>query len=353
MKNSFYVFICILVLLSFGRGGLAQDLKNGQVSVRFKTGLTVIFSTETDPPGFASELKGSVRVRDDGIIHRAFIDPKRGVYLGYDLVVEPSGDSSKVKLTIGPLSVPPVRVPEPPYPAKAGTPATGSMAQWNDTPQTEKLRELKLPMYPEPQFVQQGDTLAVELMTNVKTGVRVMDLMQVTTTADKPAADSVDNPSIATSSTVEFSNRQPASNGENSIAADFSIDAVQLNVTGCKLLVNGQKEFGGEANSTLGVKGALIWFYLENRGRFILSLVPRPGYDFQKIGMIENNRAVFSIDGNTYEWISSAPIVGGAGGRWNLWVLHEPNFRPGIIFGHSDPWQIGAFDATSLAGRKE
>jgi len=89
----------------------------------------------------------------------------------------------------------------------------------------------------------------------------------------------------------------------------------------------------GVGKSTNGCAGALLWFYVQNRGRFIVSLVPRPGYEFQRVGIIEDNRIEFTVNDNHYEWLSSSPILPG-GGTWNLWVLHDPKYAP--IFG-SDP----------------
>jgi hypothetical protein len=53
--------------------------------------------------------------------------------------------------------------------------------------------------------------------------------------------------------------------------------------------------------------------------------MPHEGYDFQKVGRIENNKISFTLGGDVYEWTSSAPVVGN-GGNWNLWVLHDPAY---------------------------
>ena len=114
-------------------------------------------------------------------------------------------------------------------------------------------------------------------------------------------------------------------------ARDFTLDAVELEVKNCRLLINGN--VAGVGKSTRGCAGALLWFYVQDRGRFIVSLVPRAGYEFQKVGVIEDNRIEFTVNDNHYEWLSSSPILPG-GGTWNLWVLHDPKYAP--IFG-SDP----------------
>jgi hypothetical protein len=73
--------------------------------------------------------------------------------------------------------------------------------------------------------------------------------------------------------------------------------------------------------------GALIWCYVEGHGRIIFSLVPRDGYQFQKVGIITDNKIEFTLQGKRFEWLSSAPILPN-GGSWNLWVLHDPKYLP-------------------------
>ena len=82
--------------------------------------------------------------------------------------------------------------------------------------------------------------------------------------------------------------------------------------------------------SKIGASGALLWFYVPERGRFIFSLVPRDGYEFEKIAVLDENKIAFTANGERYEWSSETPILPN-GGTWNLWVLHDPNYTP--LFG--------------------
>jgi hypothetical protein len=66
------------------------------------------------------------------------------------------------------------------------------------------------------------------------------------------------------------------------------------------------------------------------RGRFIFSLVPREGYDFAKVAVLDENRIEFTLNGERYEWLSSESILPN-GGTWNLWVLHDTDYTP--LFG--------------------
>jgi len=90
--------------------------------------------------------------------------------------------------------------------------------------------------------------------------------------------------------------------------------------------------------STSPVAGALVWFYVQGRGRFIFSLAPRDGYEFQKVGIVDGNRIEFTMGADRYEWLSASPILSG-GGTWNLWVLHDPKYSP--LFGAEKPPDTG------------
>ena len=103
------------------------------------------------------------------------------------------------------------------------------------------------------------------------------------------------------------------------------MEAVALRVVDFRLLVDGSLMGAGKPGTDF--HGALIWCYLEGHGRFIFSLVPREGYQFQKVGIITDNRIEFSLKGKRFEWFSSAPILP-SGGTWNLWVLHDPGYLP-------------------------
>jgi len=81
----------------------------------------------------------------------------------------------------------------------------------------------------------------------------------------------------------------------------------------------------------------------ERGGRFIFSVMPHPGYDFKKVGVIENNKIKFTLNGENYEWISNTPVIG-QGGNWNLYVLYDPSYVP-------DPFLLGVNNAAKVETR--
>jgi hypothetical protein len=217
-------------------------------------------------------------------IHRVVLDREGNPVFGYDLVVEPLGDARKFRVTARPLGADferQLRVRR----ASAATPAAPvpTLARATDA-----------------QTLDDGDALALDLLVNPQTGVRVVDVIKVATDRARLW---------------------------QAAPRDFTLDSVQLALRSPRLVVNGEALAGARASRT--VSGALVWFYVPGRGRFILSLVPRAGYAFEKIALIEDERVSFDFRGVHYEWTSSAPVVGD-GGSWFAWVLHDPRYTPEV-----------------------
>lgn len=343
MKNKlFNTGLSVIILCICGALVYAQEAKKSQASVRFENGLTIVFTSETDPPNSTRQSFGSIQVKGEkNLIHRALIDTERGVYFGYDVLVEPIGDTGQFRLIFQPLSTMPnsIQIPNP-QPRSRGT---GGSEVVQNKQQNPVLTALALPKYPDPQIVQDGDTIAFDVLVNAKTGVKIVDLIKISTS---------DTQTLEPLSSV-LSKLKGSSDGGSLRAKDFSVEAVEFKVTSSRLLANGQPVNDSSGNSRLGVTGALIWFYLPGHGRFILSLKPREGYNFQKIGMIQGSRISFSVNGNQYEWISGSPIITSQNDNWNLWVLHEPDYVPDFAGTQAIPYLVGAADRIEYLVKKK
>ncbi len=372
MKNSLRIFCLILFLMSFTSAIEAQE--QGKVSGRLKSGLSVIFTSKTEPAGSARPAIGSIEITgENNVIHRAFIDAERGVYFGYEVVIEPQGETGAFKLTFKPLPTVPSKFVQQVGAAqmnlkRGAISEAGSGGSSNAERRAQQLAPLialNLPKYPDPQIVRDGETLALDVLVNSQTGVKIIDLIKVTSSGDhqfqplsagKPVKPNKPNRKPDGTSSVAPNNRHlnPISAGgtnagqenagsENQQPADLKIDAIELKITASVMLVNGKRLLPEKGASGYGVSGApLIWFYMPEHGRFILSLTPRDGYDFQKIGTIRDNRITFTLNGNQYDWVSSSRILAVGGGPWNLWVLHDPDYRPDVTLTREVPLQVGA-----------
>src|SRR6185295_819656 len=160
-----------------------------------------------------------------------------------------------------------------------------------------------------PQTLDDGDAVSLELLVNQESGAKIVDVVSVT-----------------------FDRTRLRENNPDSIPKDFTLNAVALGVKNYRLLLNGYEV--SKSKSSIGCTGALLWLYIPERGRFIFSLVPREGYDFAKIAVLDENKIEFTVNGERYEWISGASILPN-GGTWNLWVLHDTSYTS--LFGSQTP----------------
>src|SRR2546423_3735248 len=294
----------LLLLLLCAAGAAAQETAQRQLVVPLTeaTGfvsfrLTTTRAAERAAPANLPELQAALvpqaLLGERNTIHRVLVDGSGNLVFGYDLTVEPLAATHQFKVYVKPLSA------EFEQQLRARrTPARGT--------QTPVVNANTLPRAADAQTLDDGDAFALDLLVNAQTGVHVTDVVQVA--------------------------RERAPLWEAS-PRDFTLDNVELAVKDYRLTLDGTQIGGGRL--ARGCAGSLIWFYVPGRGRFIFSLVPRAGYDFQKAGLIEGNVIRFDHKGEHYEWISSAPVVGN-GGVWHVWLLHDPAYTPEI----SSPMEI-------------
>ncbi len=279
----------------------AQSPAKRQVVLPLSDGGFVAFRSETSASdskqvvatqSLASLIYSQALAGENRIIHRVLTDADRRVIFGYDLWVNSDPVTRKFRLAV--------------LPADEAFRQTflkdSARARANDTFAT-------FPKSIEPQTLDDGDAVSLELLVNQELGMKIVDVVKVTFDRSKLRDNTPEN--------------QPR---------DFSLDAVSLGIKSYQLLINGKVV--GRSKSTIGYSGSLLWFYVPQRGRFIISLVPREGYSFQKIGVLEGNKIEFVVNGELYEWLSGTEILPN-GGSWNLWVLHDSRYTP--LFGSEKP----------------
>ncbi len=261
----------------------AQDGKSS-LSVPMQSGAFVRIRTEAAPPS-AGEYAGDLIKSEDSpdLLHRVFVDGRNEMFFGYELLVERAAESRYFWVTVRALS-------------------EEFLGELRERPAFRGRRlhpGYNATAFPaSPQLLRDGDTFALDVFRNPRTGTKIVDYVQV----------SLSDPSL-----------RPAAAEE---PRDFSPEDVQLKVSDYKLRVNGETVY----HSTGGCAGAVIWFSLGDRGRFVFSLVERPGFNFRKVGAVRQNTVAFEWGGDKYEWESSRAVVG-SGGNWNLWVLHDPDYK--------------------------
>jgi len=112
---------------------------------------------------------------------------------------------------------------------------------------------------------------------------------------------------------------------------DFTLADVEMTLDQPKVFVNGKLE---SAHRT-AVSAPIVWLAIEGRGRFIVSLVPHETFGFKRNGVVSANGMLWR-DGATEIRIESNSRIAPASGAFNLYVLHQPDWRGASPFGGMD-----------------
>jgi len=274
-----------------------QNLESG--SSTYGPGIKVQYVTVAEPA-----LKRPARLGFSGgfsfdakVLHRWMADKANQSYFGYDLLVEPIAGTTQCRVSILPLTLSVADISKHERHAEVDS-------SW---------KPLQLPNYPAPQVVEPGDTIALDLLVSPDGTQKVVDYLR-----------------------ASCKNEDATRAAESGAARDFTLDDVSLDVSNGSLYVNGNPVTGtpmvGDTN------GPIAWFYFPGKGRFLVSIVSRPGYSFQRAGTIQRNHITFEMGGDHYEVRASHQIVG-EGSVWNAYVMFDPSYQPkgpNAAFGGAD-----------------
>jgi hypothetical protein len=297
------IWVTFLMVLLFGVVALGQGQSRRQFVLQVSSGGFVSFKSETssisteravDTHSFAALINSQALAGDDRIIHRVLTDANQRVIFGYDLWINSDPVSRKFSVAVRP----------------AEDAFRRSFLKDGAPTRTAGLFAT-FPRSTSPQTLDDGDAVSLELLVNRESGVKIVDVVRVT-----------------------FDRLRLFEGSFESVPKDFTLDAISMAMKSYELSVDGA--LINRRKSTTGYSGALLWFYVPDRGRFIVSLVPREGYNFQKVGIVDGNRIEFFSDGSHFEWIANGPILAN-GGAWNLWVLHDKNYSPLFNVGGPTP----------------
>jgi hypothetical protein len=292
MKSKLWVLLICFHCLGFAV--TAQTVGKRQQILQVSSGGFISFKSQTsaadsnritENQSLASLIHAQTVADENRIIHRVITDGEGRVIFGYDLRVNSDPFTRKFSLVV--------------------LPADEAFRRTFLKDSAAKRAEDLFATFPKsatPQTLDDGDAVSVELLVNQESGLKIVDVVRVT-----------------------FDRSSLLENHFESTPKDFTLDAVALSVKGYQLLIDG--DLVVKSKATVGCTGSLLWLYVPGRGRFIFSLVPRDGYEFEKVGVIDGNRIEFVVDGKSYEWLSEIPILS-SGGTWNLWVLRDQDYTP-------------------------
>ncbi|HEU4869803.1 MAG TPA: hypothetical protein VFT08_02980 [Pyrinomonadaceae bacterium] len=290
------IWLLLLCIQAFAFTALAQNPAKRQLVLQLANGGYVAFRSEmsANSNSLAALLYAQAFAGENRIIHRVLTDAQQNVVFGYDLWISADPITKKFSVAVLPADE---AFRRSFLNDSTPTRASGAFATFlkSTTPQT----------------LDDGDAVSLELLVNHESGAKIVDVVSVT-----------------------FDRSRLRESHLEAVPKDFTLDAVALGMKNYSLLLNGNEV--SKSKSSIGCTGALLWLYIPERGRFIFSLVPREGYDFAKVAVLDENRIAFTIDNEHYEWVSSDSILP-SGGTWNLWVLRDTKYTPLFSAEDSEP----------------
>lgn len=308
------LFICVS-LASEALAARQDDKPVWNGSVSFPNGIFVQTGQGTIPPNAldlkvsknSTEVGGSTASPDNSF--RRILKLSDGRAIVYELLINPleGGKQFEVRL-------------------QGVTPTAAQAKRWEINlarVETDFLRNYSAPI-----TVGNGDTLAIDVLINPQTGVKLVDYYRI---SNKPAVNRREPGAFATAG-----------------ARPFKTDEIELNVFQYELRLNGETVY----KSGGGFRGRFIWVDVPKVGRFLFSLAEKEAEaaGFTPAAYVNEHQIVFSHGGNNYELLSEQPIVPGSG-VFYLWMLHDPTFTVPSIrglppeYGGGDPGRYGRFGA--------
>jgi hypothetical protein len=244
-----------------------------------------------------------------GVIHRIMLDRSGRTYFGYDVLIDVLTETNSYRMTFRPLVM------------------TSTLAQGLSMDRWSEWIPLSAPRFPSPQNVRSGEILELTLLTNGGTGQRIVDYL------------SIQEPLQTRSPFLRLPGERDFSYATG-IPRDITTSDVELRLWAPRLNVNG-KEDPSTVTRTDEAAGTYVWIYVQNHGRFILSLSPHPG--FSKAGEIRGSNLTFT-DGSDKYSISAASRIAPGQAAFNLYVLHQPEWKPTYPFADLSAFNMGAED---------
>lgn len=313
---SYFAFILTLLISAFSVDALAQDRPVWQGAVSFRDGTVIKTGVGIVPAGSIDIGKVNAGVivghtAADDIAALPFIRTLRladGRIVVYEVRVKPLEDRRRFEVTL-----------------LAGSPTAQQAKDWNID--LGRVESNFLSNYPKPLTINNGDTLAIEILGNARTGARLVDYFLISDGAIS------DGPALP----------EKSSSAEAVRPRPLTISDIELSIFRFDVRRDAQSIFKSEG----GMRGRFIWLEVPGVGRFILTLEPSAEANgFDSTAYVSGQRIVFSHAGSRYEIATKEPIIP-ASGTFSLWLLCDPTFSypPINPFNRSsDQFSVGAAD---------
>jgi hypothetical protein len=186
-------------------------------------------------------------------IHRFVRDNFRNLYLTYTMTFEPIARTDTFRVTFTDSAVP----------------------------------------YPVPQILRDGETIALTLAADARTGRSLVDYIRVGTGVMHSRA---------------------------AVSRDAYAEDAELNIAQPRLRTNGVEQQSVTPPST--VSAPVVWIDIPGQGRYLLSFKPRADQGFVKAGEVAENSLVFSSGGNIFR-IDCADRIATGSGTYNIYARKD------------------------------
>lgn len=152
--------------------------------------------------------------------------------------------------------------------------------------------------YPVPQILRDGETIALTLAADARTGRRLTDYIRVGTGVMHSRA---------------------------AISRDVYADDAELTITRPRLRTNGVEQQA--ANLPAKLSAPVVWVDIPGQGRYDLSFKPRAAEGFERAGEVAGNSLEFSMGGNIFR-LDCADRIATGSGTYNIYARKEPDAEP-------------------------
>jgi hypothetical protein len=122
--------------------------------------------------------------------------------------------------------------------------------------------------------------------------------------------------------------------GQKAGGTDSGSASANLRFSGLKVYIQGKSASPSGAGAD--VAGRFAMFYLPGRGGYFFSMDAVDQRPFEQVGVVDGKHLTFTIDNENYDCTAGAPILVHAD-RGQLWVYHDPNYKPAGNWTQTDP----------------
>ena len=255
-----------------------------QVSARvaLSNGIQVSIATRSDN-GTPVALKTSLEAASGDSFYRIFRDENNLAVFAYELEVARTSDGQKFKVTAKPAT----EAFAARFPNADGGKPTPTLSSTLQSP-----------------ILSSGDGFPIPIAADPGLGQKLTDTVQVLMS-------------------------EPGATNGGTAAASAKIRFADL-----KVFIGAKQASPSGAGAD--VAGRYAMFFLPGHGGYFFSTEAVDQRAFVQVGVVDGKHLTFTIDNNNYDCLASAPILTHAD-RGQLWVYHDPNYKPAGNWTKADP----------------